>query len=175
MNVCIIHMVNISSVGSAFQPQDIKHSHLDLILFFLQIFYSKQKFYSSWLSHCLCRPQCLGSFLSSTYMLAGKSPPFNRDDTAVFRCITSGVGVTWQICGDRPESRHDRWHIRLDVRLQSRWQRGNERASSPWHLGCPTRRQCWSGLWEWLTVIIWPCQSGCFFLWGGTAMGSWLA
>lgn len=76
------------------------------------------------------------SCLSLTFMLAGKSLPQARL-TQGFRRITPGVCVLWQICSDSPLLGHDRQHIRLDMRLESRRQEGNERPCLPGTLALP--------------------------------------
>lgn len=126
------------------------------------------------LSCCLCMLQRLRSCLSLACMLAGKSLPLAPGDTGISvhnpRCLCPVADLQWQRL-----PRHDRRHIRLDMRLQSRWQEGNESHVSltpPLSHSVPGLK--WIAVW--LTVIIWPvCQGislyGVAPLWGPDCLG----
>lgn len=108
-------------------------------------------------------------------MLAGKSLPPAPADVRISVHHPGCFFVPCQICGDSPAPRHDRRHIRLDTRLQSGWQGGNERPRFPLtpRLSHPVPALRWIA--EWLTVIIWPCLLGRLSLWSGITMRTWLS
>lgn len=126
------------------------------------------------LSCCLCVLQRLRSCLSLACMLAGKSLPLAPSDTGISvhnpRCLCPVADLQWQRL-----PRHDRQHIRLDMRLQSRWQEGNEsHVSLTPRLSHSVPALKWIAVW--LTVIIWPVSQGVSLygvapLWGPDCLG----